>query len=67
MCSFHPSEHCDQACQLDRRAVIQANIFMADDEPALLNAIAKQLTQAQHKPRASSQEMNCWPRLIREN
>jgi len=40
---------------------------MTDDEPALLNAIAKQLTQAQHKPGASSQEMNCWPRLIREN
>ncbi|MEK7349426.1 MAG: response regulator [Nitrospirota bacterium] len=34
---------------LERRAVIQANIFLADDEPALLTAITKQLTQAQHR------------------
>jgi hypothetical protein len=67
MRSFHPSEHCDKACSLERRAVIQANSFMTDDEPALLKALAKPLTQAQHTPGASSQKMNCWPRLIREN
>jgi two-component system, NtrC family, response regulator AtoC len=30
---------------------MQANIFVADDEPALLNAIVKRLSQAQHKVR----------------
>ncbi|NJL16830.1 MAG: hypothetical protein HC938_06150 [Nitrospira sp.] len=37
---------------------------MADDAPALLTAITKRLTQAQHKPGTSSLEMNGWLRLI---
>jgi|APFre7841882630_1041343.scaffolds.fasta_scaffold10812_2 two-component system response regulator AtoC len=30
---------------------MQASIYVADDEPALLNAIVKRLSQAQHKVR----------------
>jgi DNA-binding NtrC family response regulator len=47
--STSSERHLDKLHHIERSAEMQASIYVADDEPALLNAIVKRLSQAQHK------------------